>query len=496
MSTSKYHDDHFKRFTVWLEREIAKYGVTDGDYYDRQKAQFDKLVALETEFRKTLIEHSKGAATYRAFINLICEEKRNILSARPYFRERQSMFTKYIAKALKKRNEKSLYRFRFNYQFVLFVVNSRKWGARSPITRLAEEIKQIRTEIVEMNMPLAISRARIFWSRTPKSHLTLMDLIQISSEGLMSGIDKFVPPFNRVFRSVAIGRMTGNFIEHYCIDPATKVLTDDLRWVRADSLAVGDGIVGFDEEPGSTKRRRWANSVVTSTGLVDLPKRRIVTEHATVDVSDGHMFLCFSRNGYGYQWIRADRIQIGDQIRRIGDWGDAIDGLCLDDPSLDNGTGVISNKSIGTGPVVTIGTSTKTLITEGLLSHNSETPIHFYPTDKRKIYRANKVVHKHQGVVDYEKLAGEVNVGVVEAAQHTNPAEIAGLMAAASVVSADSTLSQDPEAPEPISRFAAPDSGRPDRQVEERNAMLSMAAAIERLTVFEKKLLRLRGVAV
>jgi len=217
----------------------------------------------------------------------------------------------------------------------------RSWKhGNKKIRELAEQIKQIRTEIVEMNMPLAISRARIFWSRTPKSHLSLMDLIQIASEGLMSGIDKFVPPFTRVFRAVAIGRMTGNFIEEY-----------------------------------------------------------------------------------------------------------------------------------------------------------SETPIHFYPCDKRKIYRANKLIHKHSEGVDFERLATEVNVGV-DASHTTNSSEIASLMAAASVVSADSTISTDPDAPEPISRFAAPESSRPDVQVEEKDAYLSLAQAIGKLSIFEQKLLKLKGVAI
>ncbi|NIP30507.1 MAG: hypothetical protein GTN59_08105, partial [Candidatus Dadabacteria bacterium] len=37
-----------------------------------------------------------------------------------------------------------------------------------------------------------------------------MDFIQNANEGLMNAIDKFVPPYKTVFRSVAIGRMTLN----------------------------------------------------------------------------------------------------------------------------------------------------------------------------------------------------------------------------------------------------------------------------------------------
>jgi DNA-directed RNA polymerase specialized sigma subunit len=341
----KSQDDHFKKFASWLEREIAKYGEANVDYYERQKAQVEKLVALESAFRKELISHRSGASVYRDFITFICDERRNILAARPYFRERQTVFTKQISKALKKRAEKSLYRFHFNFQFVQFVVGARSWGKIGRrILELAEAIKAIRTELVEMNMPLAISRARIFWSRTPKSHLSLMDLIQISAEGLMSAVDKFVPPFSRVFRAVAIGRMTGNFIEEY-----------------------------------------------------------------------------------------------------------------------------------------------------------SETPIHFYPCDKRKIYRANKLTGRQPDSIDFERLASDVNAMARrsgEAPHRTDARELAGLMAAASVVSADSNSSQDPDAPEPIARFAAPESSRPDRQVEERDAITRMAWAVAQLTVYEQKVLRLKGVSL
>jgi len=342
MTQSKRYadDDHFKKFASSLEREIAKHG---NNFFGRQKEQLEQLIKLENEFRRTIIQHPWGAGVYRDFVKLICDEKRNILAARPFFRERQQVFTKQISKALKKRAEKSLYRFRFNYQFVRFAVGARKWHRGSQVRKLAAEIDRLRTEILEMNMPLAISRARIFFSRTPKSHLTYMDFIQIGCEGLMSGLDKYVPEGEvvpRSFRGVAIGRMTGNFIEEY-----------------------------------------------------------------------------------------------------------------------------------------------------------SETPIHFYPADKRKIYRANKIVGKFAEGVDYDRLADSVNANV-DAGHQTNSAEIAALMAAASVVSADSATSSDPEAPEPIARFAAPESARPDAQVEERDAYVTMAAAMQTLTVFERKLLRLRGVSL
>lgn len=242
-------DDHFKQFAQNLERAIDKYGdLSEESLIDRQRRQIETLVGLEKKFRKTLIAHRYGAATYKAFVQFICEKNRNILSARPYFRERQSIFTEQISRALKKRAEKSLYKFHFNFNFVQFVLRSRKWHSGSPIVKIAKQIKDIRTEIVEMNMPLAISRARIFWSRTPKAQLSYMDLIQISCEGLMSAVDKFVLPFSPVFRSVAIGRMVGNFIENYSETMVHFFPVDKRKIYRANKVIhkYGDN-VDFDK---------------------------------------------------------------------------------------------------------------------------------------------------------------------------------------------------------------------------------------------------------
>lgn len=336
-------DDHFKQFAQNLEAAIDKYGdLSEEKLIDRQKRQMETLVSLEKEFRKTLIAHRYGPATYKAFVNFICEK--NILSARPYFRERQSVFTEQISRALKKKAEKSLYKFHFNFNFILFVLRLRNWPKGSNISKLAKKISDLRTEIVEMNMPLAISRARIFWSRTPKAQLSYMDLIQISCEGLMSAVDKFVLPFSPVFRSVAIGRMVGNFIENY-----------------------------------------------------------------------------------------------------------------------------------------------------------SETMVHFYPVDKRKIYRANKLIGKHGENVDFEKLAVQVNEGV-DTNHHTTAEEISSLMAAASCVSSDATVKKDgTEKTEEISisqKFSIDPSNQPDTLVEENDAMRCMYKAMDKLSVFEKKLLQMKGVSL
>lgn len=332
-------DEHFSAFASSLEDAIDRYGLTR-DWNARQRAQMERLMRLEKRFRRTLLRGLYGNFMYRRFVEFICDEQANILDARPYFRERQGVFAQYISSALKERDHKALQRFSINFLFADFVMRQRRWGASAPLRAVFDDIVALRKEIVTMNLPLCINRARLFYSRTPESHLSQMDLIQIGTVGLMSGVDKYAAGEEGVvtkqFRSTAMGRMGGNFIEEYS------------------------------------------------------------------------------------------------------------------DPML-----------------------------------------HFFPIDKRKLYRANKIVGKSVGAVDFERVADGVNEkGDVK----TTPDEMADLMAAASTVSSDSSLPSDPDAPEPVTRFAAPESARPDVQFEQDEAMGLMKSAIAQLTVFEQKLLRLKGV--
>lgn len=220
-------DGGFKLFADALEQRLNTHvQVPRKKLLQFQRKQIKNLVNLENRFRKALICDRRGPWVYKKFVHYITQEKNNILAARPYFRERQVLFSDEIAEVLKKKSDKALYRFRFNFNFILFALKQYKWGDNCEVVKIAKEIQKQRMEILEMNIPLAISQARIFWSATPKSHLSYMDLVQIHCMGLLIAIDKFVPPPNglpakreleeyRKFRAVAIGRMMGDRIEQY-----------------------------------------------------------------------------------------------------------------------------------------------------------------------------------------------------------------------------------------------------------------------------------------
>ena len=345
-------DDHFKRFTEKLAREIDKYPTSDEkDLLEFQREQVERLVALETQFRQHLINTGDPHEVYPKFIHHICEVKRNILASRPFFRERQEVFTNSISSVFKRRDHEALKKFHFNFPFIAFAMKNTTCSEDPELVRLFREIRKLRIELVERNMPLAISRARIFWNKTPKAQLSYMDLIQIAAEGMLSAIDKYVLPFSSVFRSVAIGRMVGNFIENY-----------------------------------------------------------------------------------------------------------------------------------------------------------SETLVHFFPVDKRKIYRANKVAHRLSlGVeVDYEQIAKQVNEGIEQLEHHTTASEIADLMAAASCVPSGQfsgviearEAAMDEESSDDSSPSEAHDGLRPDLLAEEADSYRALANAIQKLSIFEQKVLKLKGVSL
>jgi len=222
--------DGYRLFAANLERVLSSYEEPEGTLLEKQRDQFRNLIDLETQFRQALITHPWGPGVYKDFVQYICVERRGhggILAARPFFRERSSVFTASISPALKARNDKALYGFRFNYMFIDFVLRSRKWNKGSKIIQLADAIKKQRKELLEQNLPLAISQARKFWGCTPRSHLSYMDLIEIHCLGLVLAIDKFMPANDRKmtdqqslnayrkFRAMAIGIMIRDRLNAY-----------------------------------------------------------------------------------------------------------------------------------------------------------------------------------------------------------------------------------------------------------------------------------------
>ena len=232
-------DDSFYKLAGEVTRALEK--NKDGS---TQKQQVEELLDAEKKFRETILKYRQSTEVYKKFLQKVCIQNKNILSARPYFRETAITFSGKITPAIKAGNTDELKQFDVNYQFIKFV--KEHW--LGPFPKRADElfarVHKARTILIENNMPLAINRAKLFYRKTPRSHLTLMDLIGICSMGLAAGIDKWCGSYTPVFRSVCIGRMVGNMIDSYSETMLHFYPSDKRILYKANSIR---GRRGIDE---------------------------------------------------------------------------------------------------------------------------------------------------------------------------------------------------------------------------------------------------------
>ena len=100
----------------------------------------------------------------------------------------------------------------------------------------------------------------------------------------------------------------------YCVAKGTRILAEDLRWVPAEMLKVGDKIIGFDEET-----QRWGHgrflrpATVEATGVHALPTYNIFLGSGEVLCATGeHKWLIKvsdGKRGKQTRWVRTDKIQ-------------------------------------------------------------------------------------------------------------------------------------------------------------------------------------------
>jgi hypothetical protein len=110
-----------------------------------------------------------------------------------------------------------------------------------------------------------------------------------------------------------------------CLDPATRVLTADLRWISLDALGVGEEVITVDEvSPGGCGAARKMR-----TGVVE-GKRDICEEAYQIVCDDGrtlyatatHRFLYSTRTGDTCTWRMVQDMRVGGRLRAITTpWG-------------------------------------------------------------------------------------------------------------------------------------------------------------------------------
>ena len=212
-----------------------------------QKEQVETLLDFENKFRENILRYKQSTEVYKKFLQKVCIQNKNILSARPYFRETAVTFSSKITPAIKAGDVEALKQFNINYQFIKFIKGN--WLGPFPkyCAQLFNNVHKSRTILIENNMPLAINRAKLFYRKTPRSHLTLMDLIGICGMGLAAGVDKWCGPYSPVFRSVCIGRMVGNMIDSYSETMLHFYPSDKRILYKANSIRGRQGIDDVQE---------------------------------------------------------------------------------------------------------------------------------------------------------------------------------------------------------------------------------------------------------
>jgi DNA-directed RNA polymerase specialized sigma subunit len=204
-------DDSFYKLAADVTRALER-NKKDGT---TQQQQVEELLDAERKFKAAVLQYRQSTEVYKKFLQLVCVKNRNILSARPYFRETAVNFSKKVTPAIKSSDIEKLKTFDINYQFIKFIRQT--WLGPFPkrADQLYNRVHTAREKLIQNNMPLAIDRAKIFYRKTPKSHLSLLDMVGICSLGLAAGVDKWCGKYSPVFRSVCIGRMVGNLIDSY-----------------------------------------------------------------------------------------------------------------------------------------------------------------------------------------------------------------------------------------------------------------------------------------
>jgi hypothetical protein len=198
-----------------LEKNNNGKKLNKKDFTKKQKAQVERMMELEEIFRKTINSYKQSDKIYYKFLIYIKSEKGNILMARPFFRENSKTFGKDISPAFKDGDIEKIKQFHINYKFILFAMDNWKGVVPQKAADAWEEHQNVRREIIENSMPMAINEAMKFYKAVPRSHTNLMDIINASVSGLCIGVDKWVGPFRTVFRSVCLSRMKSNIMDVY-----------------------------------------------------------------------------------------------------------------------------------------------------------------------------------------------------------------------------------------------------------------------------------------
>lgn len=201
--------------------------------------ELEKLFEIERRFTKKLASSKAGLDVYQKFINYIMHDQCNILLAKVYFRERETVFLKQIPNLFRNNKFEKMSKFNLNYKFLHWSMQHvGELKSAKKFKEMFDEVVFIRKRIVEQMLPLVVNRSRLFQVKTRKFNDDVLEFIQTSTEGLLSAIDKYVPPnkTENKFRGVAVGWMQAKLMSDHS-EGMVKLTVNEKRVLYRANIA-------------------------------------------------------------------------------------------------------------------------------------------------------------------------------------------------------------------------------------------------------------------
>lgn len=142
-------------------------------------------------------------------------------------------------------------------------------------------------------------------------------------------VEKYNPNYRKYIEREkrSLGETSDEFRMSYCVSPETRILTSDLRWVRADSIKPGDRLIGFDENPPKAYgQRKFHETLVEDVGTIKRPCYEVSLSDGTkVTCSEEHQWLVFTA-GSRTMWKQTKDLVSTDRIYRVCNvWEEPVD---------------------------------------------------------------------------------------------------------------------------------------------------------------------------
>lgn len=250
-SSSKKKFETYDNSFYWLADSIAVILAENKKDGTSQKEQVEELIIAEKLFKDEILRYKYSTQVYKKFIQKIRHIDHNILYAKVYFRENSETFSRHITPCLKNEDPEELKKFSINFNLILFIKNNWRGPLGTKAEKLYQRVHRARRILQECNLPLAINVAKLFYRKVPKSSVTLLDMISVSAMGLASAIDKYCGDkngqYSEVFRSVIMGRSTGNLIKLYSETPLHFYPSDRRILYKANSIRGRQGITDITD---------------------------------------------------------------------------------------------------------------------------------------------------------------------------------------------------------------------------------------------------------